>query len=83
MYKTTDICLASVLTLKGFPIKTVEFETSSRAWFCFDNNADRIINDYNSRKIRVEPNKFFITMRDVKTRFYDEKKRQQIINCYQ
>jgi len=79
-YKTSDICLATVLVMEGHPISELKFDTSSRAWFLFEeeNKVLKVVDVYNQRKMKVEPNKFFITLRDVKTRFYDERKRQNI-----
>jgi hypothetical protein len=65
--------------MEGHPISELEFDTPSRAWFLFEEENKallKIVDEYNQRRMKVEPNKFFTTMRDVKTRFYDEKKKK-------
>lgn len=78
IYKTADIALTATLVANGFQIQGLEFETEKRAWFEFEDTRKlrELVDKYNLRKVRIEPNDFFTKLRDVKTRIYDEKNRQ-------
>jgi len=70
-YKTSDLALATTLSL-SFPIKSVDKTHPRRVLFVFKRNKslDGIIESYWCEELKVEPQRFFNQLKNIKTRIY-------------
>ena len=73
-YKTSDMGTAVILSYFDFIILRIEPdpEKPTRKLFVFTNSTklQKTINDYWNRKTEVEPQKYFMVLKDLKTRLY-------------
>lgn len=71
-YQTTDLALISVLQLLGYPIQKTERNESGRVTFFIKNDSklEQIIQDFWSRKLKVEPLAYFESIKATKSRIY-------------
>lgn len=73
-YKTSDMGTAVILSYFDFPLIRIEQdpEKPQRKLFVFENSQklQDLINSYWNRKTEVEPQKYFMVLKDLKTRLY-------------
>lgn len=75
LLKTPSLELATTLYVLGLPIKGIfPVENSNKMEFYFEENekVKSTMNDYYSRKLRVEPNELFWARREILTRMKNE-----------
>lgn len=70
-YKTSDLALATTLSLK-YPISSIDKTNLSRSEFLFENSKTLcdFVNKYWNGELRIEPQKFFNQLKVIKTRLY-------------
>jgi len=68
----TDLSLASTLYYFGCKIESVNKNNPSRCIFIFQKSRDldTLIKDFWSNSLQVEPQAYFSSLREVKTRLY-------------
>ena len=71
--KTTDISLCATLCCLGYQIKEMEKEPTGRATFSFesDEKLGKIIKQYFSHQLKVEPSAYFNFLKEIKTQIYN------------
>lgn len=71
--KTSDISLCAALCYLGYQIKEIEQEPTGRAIFCFekDEKLTRVIKQYFSHELKVEPATYFNFLKEIKTQIYN------------
>lgn len=73
-FRSSDLALVVALSL-FFPIEAIEKDTSRKAHFLFRKDADnfeKVLKQYWSRELRVEPQAFFNQLKVIKARIYSE-----------
>ena len=71
--KTTDISLCATLCCLGYQIKEMEKEPTGRAIFSFerDEKLGKVIRQYFSHELKVEPSAYFNFLKEIKTQIYN------------
>ena len=71
--KTTDISLCATLCCLGYQIKEMEKEPTGRAIFSFerDDKLGKVIRQYFSHELKVEPSSYFNFLKEIKTQIYN------------
>lgn len=74
MVRLSDLGIVTSLVAKGYNIIETkkDFENSSRVDFVFkkDINLDKLISGYFEGKLMVDAKKFWLTLRDIKSRIH-------------
>lgn len=73
-FRSSDLALVVALSL-FFPIEAIEKDVSGKAYFLFRKDADsfeKVLKQYWSRELRVEPQAFFNQLKVIKSRIYSE-----------
>lgn len=73
-YQTTDIALATIISL-SFPLVRITPQSNSKSLFVFERSKEleRLIEDYWSGTLKIEPKTYFNQLKQIKTRLYSEK----------
>lgn len=66
-YKTSDIVLASCLKINGFPLDTIELDSTGKGTFVFNDVTDEFIHSFDLGKVLVEPISFNNTLKQLTT----------------
>ena len=72
-YQTSDLCLASAISLFQ-PIEKIDKTNPKRVIFIFQktNEVESIIEDYWNKELKVEPQSYFQQLKIIKSRIYSE-----------
>lgn len=72
LYQTKNLCLASTLECVGIPLRDILVK-EEKATFVFDNTETLqvALKVFKRKEHRVEPDKFFNTIRSLKSRMYE------------
>jgi hypothetical protein len=72
VYRVSDFPLVVSLAV-SFPILSVERDDPRRVHFLFEQSdaLAKLVEAYNRRELRIEPQLFYHTMKSVKSRLYD------------
>lgn len=72
LYETTDLSLATVLSLLSFNLDDIKVLKGNRCIFIFESNLHlrNVVKKYWQKKLKVEPGTFFSELKLVKTRIY-------------
>lgn len=70
-YKTSDLALAATLSL-FHSIESVDRADLQRVVFVFKRSQelDKLVEDYWSGSLKIEPQKYFTQLKNIKTRIY-------------
>lgn len=71
-FRSSDLALVVALSL-FFPIEAIEKDASGKAYFLFRKDTDgfeKVLKQYWSRELRVEPQTFFNQLKVIKARIY-------------
>lgn len=73
-YQTSDIALATIISL-SFPLVHITPQSSGKSLFVFERNKEmeKLIEDYWSGNLKIEPKTYFNQLKTIKTRLYSEK----------
>lgn len=73
-YQTSDIALATIISLT-FPLIRITPQSSGKSFFVFERNKEmeKLIEDYWSGTLKIEPKVYFNQLKTIKTRLYSEK----------
>jgi len=76
-YATNDLCQVVTLHHLSIPISRVDSSNPKKIIFYFENSPtlERVLNEYSSFHLLVEPVKFFQTIKTVKSIIHAAKKR--------
>jgi len=71
-FKTTDICLASFLLVKGIEFAGINKDSSNRATFLFIHSSEcvSLVTNFSQMKTTVEPISFHASMKRLKQLLY-------------
>ena len=72
LYSTSDLALAATIFL-FYPIRSINKENPSKVYFIFekDKNFDLIIERYWHSDLKVDPQKYFNSIKALKNRIYN------------
>lgn len=71
LFSSPDLALATTLIIYGYPVESIERSTKKNIfYFKRDEKLDDLIQKYFSHQLVVEPNQYFNTLRELKTRMY-------------
>ena len=75
LYTTNDLALSSALLSMQFILCDMDFSDPKKTYFVFveDQELREAIQAYWSGKLRVEPRLYFNTLKDLKSRIYNQK----------
>lgn len=70
-YKTSDLALTAVLSL-FYPIESVDSTDPRRTCFVFRSSKelDELIESYWNGNLKIEPQRYFTQLKNIKTRIY-------------
>lgn len=73
MYQTSDLACAAALSLY-VPIEDIDRSDRRRAYFIFPrtDELETILDDFQKRKLQVEPRAYFDQLKALKTRLYEQ-----------
>jgi hypothetical protein len=73
-YKTTDLALAGVLYVSGYPIEAMDRHNPSRTVFIFKRNefTDDIVRLFLTHGAKVDPLTYFNALKEIKTQLYND-----------
>lgn len=73
-YQTSDIALATIVSL-SFPLVRITPQSNSKSLFVFERSKEleKLIEDYWSGTLKIEPKVYFNQLKTIKTRLYSEK----------
>ncbi len=73
-FKTADLSLASSLRYYGYIVEAIDRQNPKKVEFLFirDNDLDKIIHQFWSRLLTVEPVAYFGFIKELKNRLYSE-----------
>ena len=73
-YVTTDLGLAACLLTVGYPLDSFDRSDKKRVSFIFkrDERMDKILQQYFSRLLRIEPISFFLNQKSLKSYLYQD-----------
>jgi hypothetical protein len=71
-FSTSDLSLATVIYYFGGKIEVVDRSNPGRAVFIFlrSDDLDRLIQDFWSKSLLIEPQTYFSGLKELKTRLY-------------
>ena len=74
-YKTSDLALTTILSL-SFPLIGISPQSNNKSLFIFENskNLEKLIEEYWSGTLKVEPKVYFNQLKTIKTRLYSNDK---------
>lgn len=72
-FKTTDICLCAALCYCGYQVEAIDKQDPSKVIFLIerDEELDGLIQLYFTHQFRVEPLKFFNSLKEIKIRIHN------------
>ena len=72
-YQTSDIALATTISL-SFPLVRITPQSNSKSIFVFERSKEleKLIEDYWSGILKIEPKAYFNQLKTIKTRLYSE-----------
>lgn len=73
-YQTSDIALATIISL-SFPLVRITPQSSGKSFFIFirSKELEKLVEDYWSGTLKIEPKVYFNQLKTIKTRLYSEK----------
>lgn len=72
-YQTSDIALATIISL-SFPLVRITPQSNNKSLFVFNRSKklERLIEEYWSGNLKIEPKAYFAQLKNIKTRLYSE-----------
>lgn len=70
-YQTSDISLATVISL-SYPLTEIQPQSNNKSLFVFKRikELEKLVEDYWSGNLKVEPKAYFNQLKTIKTRLY-------------
>lgn len=74
IFKTSDLPLAAFIAL-SYPVERIEQLNPKRSEFIFksDENLNKLVSDYLGGVAKVEPYKFYLSIKTLKGRIYERR----------